>query len=81
MRAELVLTLEQTAAIALLMRPGRVVLGRVMREPFNGTNATTCGRFTLELGTVPEVALPALREAIRTATNPAPVKPLRKAKS
>ena len=70
MRAEIVLTSEQAAVIERLLSPGLVVLGRVMREPFDGTNATTSGRLTLELGTVPESSLPALRDAIRTATAP-----------
>ena len=50
----LVLTDSQAALVLPLMQPGRVLLGRVMREPFDGTNAATCGRLILELGTVPE---------------------------
>lgn len=68
-RMRLQLTADQAAQIAPHLRPGIVMIGRVMREPFTGDNAATSGRLTLELGSVPEASLPALREAIRTATN------------
>lgn len=70
MRTEIILTAGQTATIEPLLRPGLVVIGKVMREPFDGTNAATSGRLTIELGPVPEVALPKLREAIRRAQEP-----------
>ncbi len=63
----IVITAEQAAVIEPLLRPGFAVLGRVMREPFDGTNSGTSGRLVIELGTVPEKALPKLREAIRKA--------------
>ena len=62
------LTAEQAAAIAPHMRPGFALLGRVTREPFTGSNAATSGSLIIELGCVPETALPALRQAIRIAT-------------
>lgn len=68
----LALTAAQAAQLAPHLRPGTALLGRVSREPFNGTNGDTSGALTLELGTVPEASLPALREAIRMATGPAP---------
>lgn len=71
-RPVLVLTLEQAAQIEPHMRPGSALLGRVMREPFTGSNAATCGTLTMELGSVPEASLPALREAIRKAMASAP---------
>ncbi len=37
----------------------------------DGTNASTSGRLTLELGNVPSSSLPALRAAIVKATAPA----------
>ena len=70
MRLEL--TPEQVAQIEPHMRTGTALLGRVMREPFTGSNAATCGALLLELGPVPESSLPALRDAIRTATASAP---------
>jgi hypothetical protein len=53
---------------------------QIEREGFDGSNAGTSGRLTLELGSVPTASLPALRDAIRNATAPAPAKK-RKAKS
>ena len=67
MRAEIILTAGQTAVIEPLLRLGFVVLGRVMREPFDGSNAGTSGRLIIEFGPVPKAALPKLREAIRRA--------------
>ena len=75
---KLPLTLAQAAQIEPHLRPGFVMIGRVMREQFDGGNAATCGTLMLKLGSVPEASLPALREAIRTATSSAPVKPRRK---
>ena len=62
----LLLTAEQSAALTPSLRAGTALLGRVMREPFNGENPGTCGRLIIELGTVPESSLPRLREAICT---------------
>jgi hypothetical protein len=73
------LTAEQQAAIEPHMRPGFTIIGKVEREQFEGTNVATTGTLRIELGTVPTIALPALREAIRTATAPAPER-TRKAK-
>ena len=78
MRLEL--TPQQAAQIESHMRPGTALLGRVMREPFTGSNAATCGTLLLELGPVPESSLPALRDAIRTATAPGPAKRKRSVK-
>ena len=77
MRLEL--TPAQAAQIEPHLRPGLALLGRVTREQFDGSNSATCGTLTLELGIVPEASLPALREAIRTATHPA--KPKRNART
>jgi hypothetical protein len=76
---KLPLTPAQAAQIEPHLRPGWTMLGKVEREPFSGTNAETCGRLVLELGSVPASALPRLRDAIRAAT--APAKPKRKAKA
>jgi hypothetical protein len=72
MMMRLILTAEQSAAIAPHIRHGFTLIGKVEREMFTGTNASASGRLTLELGSVPTRTLPALREAIRTATAPAP---------
>ena len=74
----LVLTPEQQAAIAPHIRHGWTLIGKLEREMFTGTNASASGKLWIELGSVPTSALPALREAIRTARAPAPV-PRRKA--
>jgi hypothetical protein len=72
MRLEL--TTDQAAAVAPHLRPGMTLLGKIEREGFDGSNAGTSGRLTLELGSVPTASLPALRDAIRNATAPAPAK-------
>jgi hypothetical protein len=61
------LTREQTAIIAPDLRFGFVLLGRIIREPFDGSNGATSGSLMLEYGSVPEASLPALRQAIRDA--------------
>ncbi len=71
----IILTADQSAQIADSMLPNLTLIGRVMREQFDGTNATTCGRLVLEVGTVPTSTLPALREAIRKAKKPAAKRP------
>ena len=71
----LILTAEQCAQIEPHVRPGFTLLGKLEREPFDGTNARTSGRLRIELGSVPTGALPALREAIRQATAPSRTKP------
>ncbi len=77
---KLLLTPAQAAQIEPHLRPGMTLLGKIEREGFDGSNAGTSGRLTLELGSVPTASLPALRDAIRNATAPAPA-PKRKAKS
>lgn len=62
------LTVEQSALVTPHLQPGRVWLGRIMREPFDGSNASTSGRLQIELGSVPESCLPKLRAAIAKAT-------------
>ena len=63
----LALTPDQAAQLTPHMRPGTALIGRVHREPFDGGNAATCGTLTMELGTVPESALPKLDSASRPA--------------
>jgi hypothetical protein len=53
------------------MAPGRVLLGKVGREMFNGSNSESCGRLLLELGSVKESSLPRLRAAIIAEDKPA----------
>ena len=74
------LTPEQSAQVEPMMRIGFALLGKIEREPFDGSNAATSGTLRLELGAVPEAALPALREAIRTATAPARKRKVRRTK-
>ncbi len=77
----LILTPEQAAQITPHMRPGFALIGRIAREMFDGTNAGTSGRFVIELGTVAEIALPALRLAIQRAmerSRRAPARPSRR---
>ena len=68
----LALSFAQAAQIAPHLRPGFALLGRITREGFDGTNPQSSGRLTIELGNVPTASLPALRDAIRKATAPAP---------
>ena len=68
---KLTLTADQASQIEPHLRPGWTLLGKIGREQFTGTNPQTSGALVLELGRVPEAALPALREAIRKATGQA----------
>ena len=74
MRLEL--TIQQAAKLTAHSKPGFTMLGKIEREAFSGSNAETAGRLLLEVGNVPTASLPALREAIRTATTT--TKPKRK---
>jgi hypothetical protein len=58
---------EQAQIAESLAQPGFVLIGRIIREPYNGANVETSGRWSVELGAVPEAALPALRDAISRA--------------
>lgn len=66
----LALTGEQIAELEAHLRPGVVLLARVDREAFSGANADTSGTPFIEFGAVPVSSLPALREAVRKATQP-----------
>ena len=77
----LILTSAQAAQVAPHIRPGWTLLAKIEREMLDGTNTATAGQLRIEIGAVPTRALPALREAIRTATAPAPPKRKAKAKS
>lgn len=70
---KLILTSEQQAAIEPHIRHGWTLIGKVEREMFTGSNAGTAGQLRLELGVVPNIALPSLREALTKATATAPV--------
>ena len=77
----LIPTAEQQAALEPHIQHGWTLIAKVEREPFTDANASTSGRLTLELGTVPSSSLPALRAAIVKATAPkatAPKNPKRK---
>lgn len=78
---KLPLTIAQAAQIEPHLRPGMTLLGRITRETFTGRNGETSGALVIELGSVPEASLPALRESIRRATAPAPAKTERKGKA
>jgi hypothetical protein len=67
---KLTFTPEQAALLTPQLIAGRALLGRVTRERFDGSNPETAGRLIIELGTVPELALPALRDAITKANKP-----------
>lgn len=70
------LTMEQSALVAELDGVGVVILGRLVREVFDGTNAATSGRWLLEAGTVPAAAIEPMRAAVRIASLP-PKRPKR----
>ena len=74
----IVLTAEQSALVQADWKVGFVLLGKIGREQFDGANATTCGRFELEVGFVPESSLQALRNAVRKSRDPKGKKPRRK---
>ena len=58
------LTTDQSAQIEPHLRPGTVLLGRVDREPFSGSNAGTSGTLVLVFTEVPAERLDAVRRAI-----------------
>jgi hypothetical protein len=67
---KIIFTPEQAAILTPQLIPGRALLGRVTCERFDGSNPETAGRLIIELGAVPEMALPALRDAITKANKP-----------
>ena len=73
-KAPLHLTEEQSAIVASLSNPGFVLMGRITREQYDGTNADSSGAYVLEIGAVKESALPLMRAAILEANNPAKTK-------
>jgi hypothetical protein len=80
MTTPLHLTPEQAAIAESLKAPGFVLLERITRETFDGSNVKTSGAYVLELGAAKEAALPLMREAIALANNPpAPTRRPRKA--
>lgn len=72
------LTPSQAAQIAPHLLPGIVMLGRVDREAFTGTNAGTCGTLTMIFASIPTERIEAVRAAI--AGTPAPAEAARKAR-
>ena len=51
----------------LKQHPGSAWLGKLSRETFTGQNFATSGRLFLELGAVPDSALPKLRDVVAEA--------------
>lgn len=62
---KLILTAAQASQIEPHLTVGRALLGRVLRKQYDPASPATAGRLTIELGSVPEASLPALRAAIR----------------
>lgn len=65
----LAFTAQQAEALRPLLQVGDALLGRVRFRPFDG-DLTRCGEIEIELGSVPEKALPLLRAAVIEARNP-----------
>lgn len=65
------LTAEQFRQIEPHMQPGFTILGRLDREPFDGTNGATSGRLTLIFTAIPGARLDAVRAAIAGEPKPA----------
>ncbi len=70
MRMEL--TADQCAQLTPHLRPDAVLLGRVERESFNGTNADVSGRLLIVFTSIPADRLDAVRLAIDGELAPAP---------
>lgn len=70
----------QIAELLPFLRPGEVLLARIDREVFDGTNPTTSGTPFIEFGSIPASSLGALRNAVREANKPAPEKAKHKAR-
>jgi hypothetical protein len=75
MRLEL--TTDQAAQIEPHLRPGTVLLARVDRAPFDGTNPQTSGALMLVFASIPIERLASVRAAISGEQ----AKPKRKAKA
>lgn len=67
---KLPLTDGQVAEIEAHLPPGRVLIIALSREVFDGTNADNSGRRCLEFASIPQKALPAVREAVKKASAP-----------
>jgi hypothetical protein len=74
------LTHSQVAELAAHLRSGIVLLARIDREVFDGTNVDSSGTPFIEFGSVPASSLNALRNAIREANKPGPEKAKRAAR-
>ena len=75
MKARVVLTTEQAEdlgpllASLSLLPPGARLLGEIRREPFDGTNADTSGRWVLTCGVVSNEQCQRMRDAYAKATS------------
>jgi len=59
---------EQVEMVRPLLRPGYCILGKIQPKRYvAGMPAETIGELELEVGAVPSVCLPALRDAITKA--------------
>ncbi len=65
------LTAEQLTALAAFQQPGFVLLARLDRETFNGSNAATSGTMRLLCTSIPDDRLAAVRAAIAGEKPPA----------
>lgn len=62
----LTLTPDQRSEITSRMKPGFTMIARITREQFDGTNPNSAGQFAIEFGLVPDAAIPAIRQIIKT---------------
>ena len=58
------LTTDQAAQIESHLHPGTVLLGRIHREQFDGSNADTSGALVIVFTSIPSERLDAVRAAI-----------------
>ena len=72
---KLPLNIAQAAQIEPHLRPGWTLLGRVMREGFDGTNGATSGRLEILFAEIPSERLDAVRAAIGGQAAPAKRRP------
>lgn len=80
MKAVVPLTADQVANLHPIMEAARLLphgrlIGQVRREDFDGSNASTAGRWLLTVALVPPEAAEAMRTAYLKSTAPRKAKP------
>lgn len=62
---KLALTPDQQTELLHHLRPGHVLIAKIAREAFDGTNPQTSGTLLIDFKSIPETALHEIRAAIQ----------------